>query len=464
MLPYGRDMFDLDVSPDGKTLTAAMAGVTGQQRLVRMAVADLEAGRSDFEVLYEFAGNSPANFVFSPDGRYLYGTSYYSGVSNIFRYNFGTKEMDTVTNGITGLFRPVPISDDSLIAFNYTAKGFIPVMLPNGKAEDVNAIRFLGQAILEDYPVVKDWTLGSPAAVDLEALNAQRGEYKSAQNLKFVSAYPILAELPWQHVPGHEDELDGPRGHRQARRLGLGEPQPGGRRRREVPPHGRLPPLGMGGERHRQPRRLLRLLRSHQDEPEGVFPLRGVRRASSSPTGPAPWTGGSRWPATRASTPCPTTRTWRPRHRSSGPPAPASGTATTARRSAASNPRRASSGSWTRCDNVVKGKHYPRIWGTAAVGIYLPWEHSSLWLHAAAGKSWGDPPGHHLELLLRGVREQLGRPRGGQPATGTTTASRASTSTRWAAPTSARRCWSGGFRPYGSTTSASPSCTARTGR
>ena len=33
----------------------------------------------------------PSNFVFSPDGRYLYGSSYYTGVSNIFRYELATR-------------------------------------------------------------------------------------------------------------------------------------------------------------------------------------------------------------------------------------------------------------------------------------------------------------------------------------------------------------------------------------
>ena len=34
----------------------------------------------------EFAGFIPSNFVFSPDGRFLYGSSFYTGVSNVFRY------------------------------------------------------------------------------------------------------------------------------------------------------------------------------------------------------------------------------------------------------------------------------------------------------------------------------------------------------------------------------------------
>ncbi|HWO88374.1 MAG TPA: hypothetical protein VNL98_04410, partial [Gemmatimonadales bacterium] len=87
-LPYGTDLFNLDVSPDGTTLIASRAEISGRQRLVRMDIAALLAGDTTHQVLYEFGEWSPSNFVFSPDGRYLFGSSYYSGVSNIFRYDF----------------------------------------------------------------------------------------------------------------------------------------------------------------------------------------------------------------------------------------------------------------------------------------------------------------------------------------------------------------------------------------
>ena len=38
-------------------------------------------------VEFDFGPSVPSGFVFSPDGRYLYGSSYYTGVSNIFRYD-----------------------------------------------------------------------------------------------------------------------------------------------------------------------------------------------------------------------------------------------------------------------------------------------------------------------------------------------------------------------------------------
>ena len=68
----------------------------------------------------------PNNFVFSPDGRFLYGSSYYTGVSNIFRYEIATRKVEAVTNAETGFFRPLPLGGDDLIVFRYSGQGFVP--------------------------------------------------------------------------------------------------------------------------------------------------------------------------------------------------------------------------------------------------------------------------------------------------------------------------------------------------
>ncbi|RPJ84086.1 MAG: hypothetical protein EHM18_12480, partial [Acidobacteria bacterium] len=114
--PYGKDLFDIDISPDGQWLTASLVEVTGMQKLVRFSVPALLKGDGAFEVLHDFEYSSPANLVFSPDGRFLFGTSYYTGVSNIFRYEFATKTMEVTSNAETGLFRPLPLPDNRLLA------------------------------------------------------------------------------------------------------------------------------------------------------------------------------------------------------------------------------------------------------------------------------------------------------------------------------------------------------------
>lgn len=190
--PYGTDLFDLDISPDGTLLTGALIAISGKQRLIKMSIDRLQAGEVSPEEIFDFDTSSPANFVFSPDGRWLIGSSYYSGVSNIFRYDFETEEMVSLTNAETGFFRPALISEDSLVVLRYSGAGFVPVMIANTVQEQVSAIRFLGQAVVEKHPVVKSWLAGSPASIEIDSLTISTGDYKPLASMKLNSIYPIV--------------------------------------------------------------------------------------------------------------------------------------------------------------------------------------------------------------------------------------------------------------------------------
>ena len=191
-LDYGRDMFDLDISPDGKKLSFSIVDVTGKAQLATAAVDKLLAGDSSFEILHTFPDNTPSNFVFSPDGRYLYGTSYYTGASNVFRYDFETKQMEAMTNAETGYFRPVPISPSSVLAYRFTTKGFAPVILPNQVLTDINAIHYLGQEVIERHPKLAEWNAGSPARVDLDVVTRKTGNYDAGRSVRLASVFPVL--------------------------------------------------------------------------------------------------------------------------------------------------------------------------------------------------------------------------------------------------------------------------------
>jgi len=189
---YGTDLFDIDVSPDGQFLTGAISDVSGQQKLVRFRIEDLRKGEAAFETLYDFQYNSPGNFVYSPDGRYLYGSSYTTGASNLFRYDFETKKMDAISNAETGLFRPLPLADGSLIAFEYTSKGFVPARVPTKALEDISAVKYFGQATFNKYPQLRAWKLPPPSTVNSENLITQAGAYNPVKNIQLISAYPIV--------------------------------------------------------------------------------------------------------------------------------------------------------------------------------------------------------------------------------------------------------------------------------
>jgi len=192
--PYGKDIYDIDISPDGKWIVAALTEISGKQALIKIDMEKLLNGEAVYEELSDFENSSPANFVFSPDGRYLYGSSYYSGVSNIYCCDLAVKKVEIMTNSDTGFFRPVPISDDSLLVFRYTSDGFAPALISNKKPEnlEVKAISLLGQKIADKYPVVYDWSVGSPALVNLDSLITSKGSYTPLKNIGLKSAYPVI--------------------------------------------------------------------------------------------------------------------------------------------------------------------------------------------------------------------------------------------------------------------------------
>jgi len=189
---YGTDLYDVDISPDGTKLVGALTRPSGHQSLALFDIAALLAGTAEPQVLSDFENSSPANFVFSPDGRYLVGSSFYSGVSNLYRVDLETKDVTVVTNADTGFVRPVPLSGDDLLAFRFTAGGFLPVVVSARPVEKVNAISFLGQKIVEERPVVKDWTIPSPATVDLAPMIKHEGAYSAFATLRERSLIPIV--------------------------------------------------------------------------------------------------------------------------------------------------------------------------------------------------------------------------------------------------------------------------------
>ena len=191
--PYGSDMYDLDISPDGMKLTGAITHIDGSQELACFDIKKLSEGKAEYYQIFDFDYSSPANFVFSPDGRYLYGTSYYSGVSNVYRYDFEIDDMCILSNCETGFFRPVPTGTDSLIVFNYVGgKGWIPGWIKDQPIDKVGAIQFLGQTVVDKFPIVQSWTDGSPAKINLDSLITYKGRYKHLKNFHLLAAYPII--------------------------------------------------------------------------------------------------------------------------------------------------------------------------------------------------------------------------------------------------------------------------------
>lgn len=190
---YGQIPFDLDISPDGSLVSASFGEIDGKQSVRVWKRAELEQGLGPVEVTrLELPPSTPEGFVFTADGKALVGSSYYTGVSNIFRFDLATGNWAVVSNASTGFFRPLPQPDGSLIVYDYSGQGLRPVRITPKVQQDLGTIQLFGTQVVRAHPELQQWGVGSPARVDLDSLVTERGRYDSGKRMRLASAYPIV--------------------------------------------------------------------------------------------------------------------------------------------------------------------------------------------------------------------------------------------------------------------------------
>lgn len=209
---YGVTVYDMDISPDGELLSASFGEISGEQSLRLMRIDELLAGEMKPVGSFDFGMAVPEGFVFSPDGRYLYGSSYYTGVSNIFRYEVASGAIEAVSNAETGFFRPLPREDGSLVMFHYSGEGFLPAVMDPEPLDDLGAITFFGEKIIERHPVLKSWRVGSPAEVPLEEMTIGEGFYSPGASMALQSVFPVVEGYKSSIGPGLHAVISDPIG------------------------------------------------------------------------------------------------------------------------------------------------------------------------------------------------------------------------------------------------------------
>ncbi len=191
-LPYGRDLQHLDISPDGAWLTASVIEVSGKATQQIFRVQDILEGRLEPVKQFDFGQAIPEGFVFAPDARSLLGSTYYTGVSNLFRFDIATAEVTALTNTETGLFRPLPRPDGSLVALEFTGSGFRPVVVDAKPVDDLGTIELMGAELARRHPVVRSWGAGSPDRVNLDEVVTSRGKYRPSEQMVGLGRYPFI--------------------------------------------------------------------------------------------------------------------------------------------------------------------------------------------------------------------------------------------------------------------------------
>ena len=208
---YGITPFDLDISPDGSMISASYGEVNGTQSVRVWKLDTFEAGGGPEEVArLDLPPSTPEGFTFSPDGKSLYGTSYFTGVSNVFRFDIATQKYEVLSNAATGLFRPIVRPDGQLMAYEFTGQGLNPSLFRPEVRSDLGTVEFLGAKVVEAHPELKDWGVGSPAKIDMDPLINSRGMYHPTKRMKLSAAYPVVEGYKRKPTVGYYVHFEDP--------------------------------------------------------------------------------------------------------------------------------------------------------------------------------------------------------------------------------------------------------------
>lgn len=208
-LELGEELFNLCIEDQGKRLAATIKKPSGQQSII---VFDTESVLTDSLFNYNVisSSGSPENPSWSRDGKILYWNAYTNGVSNIYRYDSNDNSIKAISHCITGLFKPIEISPDSVFAFEYSTEGFVPVVFENKPAQYLPAINYFGQKVIDVNPQVQNWNLNT----DTTSINpmdfSAETNFNGLENLHIHSIIPVVSGFQNQVVFGFFTRISDP--------------------------------------------------------------------------------------------------------------------------------------------------------------------------------------------------------------------------------------------------------------
>ncbi len=100
--------------------------------------------------------------------------------------------------------------DGQLLVYEYTGEGLTPSLIRPEVRDDLGTVDFLGTQVIKAHPELKDWGVGSPAKVDLDALITERGMYHPGARMKLAAAYPVIEGYKQKVAPGYFFHFEDP--------------------------------------------------------------------------------------------------------------------------------------------------------------------------------------------------------------------------------------------------------------
>lgn len=192
---FGVSINDLDVSHDGTMLSMTMVGKKGENALILFNVDQLDNALLTYRTVAKLDDSNLSQFRFAPGDRALIGTSYYTGVANLWSVTLSDGTMHLLSNTQTGLFAPVMTADSTVYAMQFSSNGLTPVSLPYKEINDCNAISYLGQKAYAANPTLESYHKLSDGA-RLPAFSEVYDSiqpYRPIRQMAFQGAYPDIS-------------------------------------------------------------------------------------------------------------------------------------------------------------------------------------------------------------------------------------------------------------------------------
>ncbi|MCR5352092.1 MAG: hypothetical protein K6E35_06350 [Bacteroidales bacterium] len=205
--PFGVSVFDIDVSHDGKLLSVTRQGDNGEHTLMLFRVDDLAQAKFAPEEIATWEDTNLGQFRFSLDDRSLIGSSYYTGISNLWQIDLETHEMQLLSNTDIGLFAPLEYAPGQLLALEFERDGMRPVTLEKSVIQDANAITMLGHRAYENNREALEQVglLKEPLKpIEFGDVYNNITPYNIFKEMRYAGGYPTITGFTdaraWNHV------------------------------------------------------------------------------------------------------------------------------------------------------------------------------------------------------------------------------------------------------------------------
>ncbi len=184
----GEQVFNPKFSPDGKYVVFGFSIANSRE------VAKVDTSGSGFDLLIK-NGSDNRDPVFDAEGNLIY-CSDQTGISNIYRYNFATKELKQLTNVVGGAYMPSVDQNGNIIYAGYNSSGFKIFYIDQSEQSKVDPTK--KYVWTKNPPLGEDKPKGDLAKFNLNALRNYNDfdvpDYKAE---KYTGAFSRLTIVPF---------------------------------------------------------------------------------------------------------------------------------------------------------------------------------------------------------------------------------------------------------------------------